>query len=157
MKNTMIVLLMAVIVTMFVYRKPNTPHTVTVTETIVVRDTVRDTIREPVISAYFRTDTIWAERVRTDTLYIKDSVLVYVPIERKEYRTNQYHAIIDGYKVNLVKMDVFRDTYRNTVMERTRIVNRPKFGVGIQVGYGVGPNANGPYIGAGLQYNLFTF
>lgn len=102
------------------------------------------------------------EIVRVDTCYLPGTVdtvriPVAVPIERKVYETNDYRAVVEGYRPELVSMDIYRQTQFVT---RTTPAAKPKrWGIGVQVGYGYMPTINKavPYIGIGLQYDLWTF
>ena len=101
----------------------------TVRDTVTIRDTVRDTIPQPFIVRFDHWDTLYVP------LYIDtttaDSVLVPVsiPIERKEYRTDDYRAVVSGYKPSLDVMEVFRKTQTVTVTEKAK-----RWGIGPQVG-----------------------
>lgn len=121
-------------------------------DTVTVTDTIVREIPVP------RTVT----RVRIDTCYLPvpgDTVRVpvAVPIQRKEYRTAEYRAVVEGYRPELVEMEVYRQT--NTVTVTPAIAKPNRWGVGIQVGYGLTPRTGRlePYIGIGVQYNLFSF
>lgn len=121
-------------------------------DTVTVTDTI---VREiPVPHA--------VTRVRVDTCYLPGvvdtvRVPVAVPIERKEYRTPEYRAVVEGYRPELVEMEVYRRT--NTITVAPTLAKPNRWGVGIQVGYGLAPKTGRlePYIGIGVQYNLFLF
>lgn len=121
-------------------------------DTVTVTDTIVREIPVP------RTVTV----VRVDTCYLPGPVdtvrvPVAVPIERKEYGTPEYRAVVEGYRPELVEMEVYRQT--NTVTVTPAIAKPNRWGVGIQVGYGLTPRTGRlePYIGIGVQYNLFSF
>lgn len=121
-------------------------------ETVVVRDTVRDTLMIPYNVYVARTDTVFLPSVA-------DTVLreVVVPIERKEYRTDDYHAVIEGYRPSLLSISVYPETKYITENIVRTIKQKPRFGVGIQAGYGITGKEVRPYIGVGLQYNIITW
>ena len=120
-------------------------------DTVTVTDTIVREIPVP------RTVT----RVRIDTCYLPvpgDTVRVpvAVPIQRKEYRTAEYRAVVEGYRPELVEMEVYRQT--QTIREVTTM-HDSRFSFGIQAGVGIVPTTGktAPYIGIGVQYSLFSF
>lgn len=121
----------------------------TVRDTVTIRDTVRDTIPQPFIVRFDHWDTLYVP------LYIDtttaDSVLVPVsiPIERKEYRTDDYRAVVSGYKPSLDVMEVFRKTQTVTVTEKAK-----RWGIGPQVGVGY---PGGWYVGVGISYDIWQW
>lgn len=127
-------------------------RTETFIETIVVRDTVRDTLLIPHNVFVSRVDTVYLT-APSDTVLLE----VTVPVERREFRTDDYHAVIEGYRPELVSMAVFPETRYITETSHTTLKKSPRFGVGIQAGYGYAGKKPHPYIGIGVQYNLFTF
>lgn len=120
------------------------------------------------------TDTIFSEKpvyinkqiVRTDTVQLydikHDSVQVELPYISKEYQDSTYRAWVSGFQdVNLDSIEVFQKTKTiqiNNTNYITKYKNRP-FSVGIQAGYGYDlMNKRAlPFIGIGVQYNLFSF
>lgn len=119
-------------------------------DTVIMRDTLY--FPEPVPVRHYLThvDTVW---LASGT----DTVRVEVPVERKEYRTDDFHAVVSGYSPELVSMQVFPQTRHITHTEVRTVRKTPRWGVGVQVGGGIAGNELKPYIGIGLQYNLFTF
>ena len=127
-------------------------YTETRMDTLVVRDTLRYTLRDtvlvPVERYITRVDTVWLPAVR-DTITVEAAV----PIERKTYVTDDYRAVVEGFRPALVEMELYRKTALVT-REITRTLPPRKWGIGIQTGYGFGPKGAGPYIGIGVQYRL---
>ncbi len=116
-------------------------HTVTRTDTVVVRDTLRDTVLVPFGRYIVRTDTVWMQAAR-DTVPVEeatpDSVRIALPIEQKVYSTDDYRAVVEGFRPALVEMEIFRNTTFVT-RETTHTPPPRRWGVGIQAGYGFGP------------------
>ena len=123
----------------------------------------------------YRTDTIYHKKpiyvkqtvLKCDTFqlwspYKQDSVKVELPYIRKEYQDSTYKAWVSGFKdVNLDSIEVYQKTKTiqiNNTNYITKYKNRP-FSVGIQAGYGYDfmNKCTLPYIGIGVQYNLFIF
>ena len=96
--------------------------------------------------------------IRTDTLYLHDTIAVPVPIERRVYADSNYRAVVSGWHPSLDSISVYPGT-RVITIERERMEKeRSRWGLGIQAGAGL--SANGvavPYVGVGVQYNLFSW
>lgn len=74
----------------------------------------------------------------------------------KTYETPEYKAVVSGIDPRLDFIETYRttETIYNTEIYRQR---KKRFGVGIQAGYGIGKNGLQPYLGVGVQYNIFRF
>lgn len=125
-------------------------------KTVIIRDTIRDTIPTFIDRRVVRFDTVTAFAHIIDTVIQRgrDTVTVYVPlpIERRTYHTDEYKAIIEGYKPRLV----YIETYKQTEIQKVRI-KPSRWGIGLQVGYGTNFTNVTPYIGIGLTYNIVNF
>ncbi len=89
------------------------------TDTLVVTQTIHDTTKL----------VQWRERVRVDTCYLAlvpdpadtasavsaDSASVQIPIEQKVYETENYRAVIEGFRPELVSMDIYKKTEYITI------------------------------------------
>lgn len=122
-----------------------------------IRDTVRQFIPTPQTVFVERIDTVYEQVVLKEPGLAGDTLTlpVKVPIERKEYRTNDYYALIEGYRPSLLQLDIYREipVVTNTQIQKT--THRQRLGVGLQAGYGFNGEKLQPYIGIGVQYNLF--
>lgn len=132
---------------------PHDPSTVYVKgDTIRVRDTIVDIVLMPVKETLKRTDTVYLPIIvdtTTDRTVEGDSVPVIIPITIKEYKTDNYRAIVSGYKPSLDFMEVYG--------EKEIITLKPKhkrWGLALQAGYGY---PGGLYVGGGVSYNLFMW
>lgn len=83
----------------------------------------------------------------------KDSFNVIIPISQMVYTDSLYTAYVSGYAARLDSIFV-----RSRTMEITRTIRKkpPRFGIGIQAGYGITPKGFQPYIGLGAQFNLWS-
>jgi hypothetical protein len=103
---------------------------------IVQRDTLvyRDTIREsyPVEVSRETIDTMYV--TLTDTIRIKETAYLPLPLEKKIYASDEYYAEISGYKPNLDYIEVFPKT---TIITEKIAPERKKntIGIGVDVGY----------------------
>lgn len=119
-------------------------------DTIVRTEVVADTIER--VKVIYRTLPS-VEVVRTDTLVVRDTVMVAVPISRYTFADSLYKCEVEGYEVQLKRMEVFPKT-----IYRTTIVREPsRWGIGVQVGYGLSREGLSPYVGVGVNYNLISF
>ena len=95
-----------------------------------------------------RPDTISVSQV--DTLIVRDSVAVEVPIEQRTYEGEYYKAVVQGFRPELVAIDIRLPEI--TVPKRKRWAVT----VGPQVGYGFTPAGWQPYAGVGATFG-YTF
>ena len=118
-------------------------------DTLTIRDTIRDSIPVPFTVRFDHYDTLYIP-LYIDSI-VTDSVLVPVsiPIERKEYVTEDYRAVVSGYRPSLDVMEVFRKTQTVTVREKPK-----RLGIGPQVGVGY---PGGWYVGIGVSYHLWQW
>lgn len=131
------------------------PQTVYVKgDTIHIRDTIRDTILKPVKETPKRNDTVYLPILidtATDRVVEGDSIPVLVPITSKEYKTDNYRAIVSGYNPSLDFMEVYGD---NKIITLTPVQKKKRWGFGLQAGYGY---PSGVYVGVGVSYNVWQW
>ncbi len=120
---------------------------VSVIDTVIHIDTVRDTVPKTVLVRFDHWDTLYIPLLIDSG--IVDSVPFAIPIEKKEYRTENYHAVISGYKTELELMEVFRKTQTITLKTKSK-----RWGLGLQAGYGI---PDGWYVGIGISYNIWIW
>ena len=126
---------------------PHDPSTVYIKgDTVRIRDTIRDTIPIPVKETLKRTDTVYLPIIvdtTTDRTVESDSIPVLIPITSKEYKTNDYRAVVSGYMPNLDFMEVYR--------EKEIVILKPekkRWGLGLQTGCSY---PGGWYVGIGIS------
>lgn len=116
-------------------------------------DTVIDTIIQPIpvpqyivdvgeVEIPFHIDTI----VKKDT--IRDTVYINIPIQRKTYQTDDYKAVISGYRPNLDTMTIYHK--REIIYEKSR-----RWGLGITAGYGLSKDGFSPCLSMGVFYRIW--
>lgn len=121
-------------------------------DTVTITDTVRDTVLKPYRVEVIRHDTLWFPLLAdgyTEDSDIRDSFPVVLPIERKEYKTDEYRAIASGFRPNLDFMETYNKVQTITITPKTK-----RWGLGLHAGYGY---PGGFYVGAGVSYNLFQW
>lgn len=83
-----------------------------------------------------------------------DSAAVVIPITQKVYEDSTYKAWVSGYEPQLDSIFV----YQKTQVINNYIREKPKhWGIGLQIGYGSNGKALHPYIGIGVNYNIFRW
>lgn len=149
----LVCLLLGVIVWM--QCNPHDPSTVYIKgDTVRIRDTIRDTIPKPAKRTPKRIDTVYLPILidtTTDRTVEGDSIPVLVPIVSKEYKTDNYRAIVSGYKPSLDFMEVYRD---KEIITFPTIQKKKRWGLGLQAGYSY---PNGWYVGVGISCNLIMW
>lgn len=122
---------------------------VTVLDTLVVRDTVHDSVPRPVQVRFDHWDTFPVYIRDIDTLTVRESLYVPVPVERREYRTDEYRAVVSGWHPQLELMEVYRTTQTIVAAPKAR-----RWGLGVQAGVGY---PHGWYVGVGVSYDLWQW
>lgn len=145
------VLSLCLIASLFIDRGKT--ETVEKRDTITRIDTIKDTVLNTVFVKFDHWDTAYFpiifDNENADTIVNNDSVKIAVPIEKKEYKTDYYRAVISGYKPNLDLMEVYSKTQTITITPKKK-----RWGLGLQAGYGY---PGGWYIGAGISYNIISW
>ena len=142
-----LVALLAVLAAIGWLRPEGQADAIVLRDTVVVRDTMRDTVPKPVLVRFDHWDTLRMPVHTVDTL--RDSFYIPVPIERREYQTDDYRAIVSGYRPRLESMEVFRRTRTVTVTSKPK-----RWGIGPTAGFGI---PGGWYVGIGVSYDLWQW
>lgn len=116
-------------------------------------DTVIDTLIQPIPVPEYVVDIGEVEiplpmeaLTKVDTVI--DTVYLRLPIERKTYQTDDYRAVISGYRPNLDTMTIYHK--REIIYKKDR-----RWGIGLTAGYGLGRDGFSPYLGAGVYYRIW--
>ena len=88
-----------------------------------------------------------------------DSTLTiyHMPREQVMYKDSTYQAWVSGVEPRLDSIKVYHRNNVNTITVVQKVPVAKRFGVGLQVGYGVCGNKMQPYIGIGISYNFFNW
>ncbi len=125
-------------------------------DTVIVRDTIRDTVPIPVTRYLVRIDTVHV-KVAGDTVYVN----VEVPIHQRVYQTDDYRAVVEGFRPELIAMEVYRQTHYITRIETVPVPDRKRWGIGLHAGYGATVHGGRvimvPTVGVGVSYNLLRW
>ena len=102
--------------------------------------------------------------------YLRKNGQIGMPLEFVElqYKEDEVYDITIGgwkpegdkenrYAPSLISSEVFQRTITITKPEVRYERTKPKFGIGVQVGYGISKNGASPYVGVGVQWNIITW
>lgn len=124
---------------------------------------VERVVYDTIIHEKVKIDTMWRTRVeevyltevRRDTVTLRDTVLVEVPIYTYVAQDSLYRVEVEGFNVHFKRIDVYPRTVYRT--QEKVVKTGDKWGLGVQAGYGVSGQCLSPYIGIGVSYNIFTW
>jgi hypothetical protein len=119
-------------------------------DTIIVRDTIREYYPQEVERVVVRTERVGVPVVVCDTIH--DTVYVNLPIEEREYKSNNYRVVIGGYNPYLKSIEVYPQTVYINATESVTTRKRWSFMLGVQGGYGITPIGWQPYAGVGVTF-----
>ena len=128
---------------------------ITITDTLVLTDTIVKMQPKPYKVTII--DTIYLpqkpqqpqkpQKPQIDTL-IRQEVI---------YKDSTYMAVVGGIEPYLKSIEIYPKTIYVNNNTTTTIKVRSRFGLGVQVGYGLSRNGLQPYVGVGVQYNLIQW
>ena len=135
MKNNIIIVILVLVVGFvlgLICRKTEYVET-----TIVERDTtvVVDThiVEKPVPYKVTVTDTLLKEV--TDTVRLNDTLYVRLPLEKREYRREDFYAVVAGYEPRLIYMEVYPKTVYVTEVQKQIVRQKNYFSLGTEILY----------------------
>lgn len=156
-----IVIAVALLVTAFIIGRCTAPkyeaetQIIEQVDTLVLRDTV---IREKPV---YRTEYVFVrDSVRVQ---VHDTVFVSLPRQLRVYQDSLYRAEVSGVDPTLDRIEVYPQIryITRTETQTISVTQRRRWGIGVQVGYGITKQGAsfypGPYIGVGVSYNILTF
>lgn len=100
-------------------------------DTTYVTDT--HTIEKPVPYKVTVTDTLLKEV--TDTVRLKDTLYVRLPLEKREYRRDEFYAVVTGYDPRLTHIEVYPKTVYVTEVQKQTVRQRNYLSVGAEAVY----------------------
>lgn len=121
-------------------------------DTIVVRDTIVQYYPQEVTRVVVRTERVEVPIVRYDT--IREVAEVELPIEEREYKSEDYKAVVGGYNPYLKSIEVYPRTTYITTTETITKHKRCGVSLGVQGGYGITPVGMQPYAGVGISFGI---
>ena len=94
------------------------------------------------------TDTV----LQTDTVTVRDSAAVLIPITQHHYTAPDYNAWVSGYHARLDSITVYPRHETITLRTPPR-----RWHIGLSAGYGITPRGAPPYLGLSLTYSILSF
>lgn len=149
-KNKLIAFLIAVVILLFFhsYHLSKRPEIYTYhTDTITTTDTFTEYYPKPV-------EVI---RWKDTTIYVNDTTYIFLPIEKKRFKTDNYDLTISGYNPTLESITVFPET--KYIYQTATTINEKKkvtFNHGVQggLGYGLFTKKVDVWFGYGFQISF---
>ena len=125
---------------------------ITITDTLVLTDTIIKFQPKPykitiIDTIYLPQQPQQPQQPQIDTL-IRQEVI---------YKDSTYMAVVGGIEPYLKSIEIYPKTIYVNNNTTTTIKVRSRFGLGVQVGYGLSRNGLQPYFGVGVQYNLIQW
>lgn len=125
----------------------------TKTDTLFIYDTIVE------IKPVFETRRV-VERVLmpvVDTVRLRDTLLVYMDREQLVWRDSLSEIYASGIDPKIDSVRHFVKDRIVTIETVRPVVRKTRWGVGLQGGMGMGKDGLTPYVGVGLNYNLFSW
>lgn len=142
-------------------------------DTVIVRDTLRLEVPAPNHQGVKRRDTVWLEIKTQDTTKntngtktptdtneadtvprLEPNGAITIPIEEKEYKTEEYTAVIEGWRPRLLSMEVYPKT--TTITNTVTRLQRPRWGVSVGVGGGYDGQQVRPHLGVTVGWLVWS-
>ncbi len=138
-------------------------------DTVVIRDTIRPPVPKPEVVTVVRYDTVQPQEKPVEgvtqaltTVTLPEDTIpritpgnnVIIPITQNTYRTEDYKAVVEGYKPRLVSIELYPKT--TTVTNATVKTRSPRWALTVGPGVGYGPNGVQPYVGVTAGFVLWS-
>lgn len=130
-------------------------------DTLYIHDTTRIPDPVPVYKTVTRLDTIYMAESGITALpeaAPEDSVTAYrpdslvVPIETTVYKTEDYRAVVEGYRARLTELEIYGTSLQIT---KPVVLQSSKWGVGVTAGVAVTKDGWAPAVTLGVTYNIY--
>jgi hypothetical protein len=79
---------------------------------------------------------------------------VIIPITRNTYKTEDYTAVVEGYRPRLISMELYPKT--TTITNTITKIRSPRWALTVGPGVGYGPKGVQPYIGITVGFVLWS-
>lgn len=135
-------------------------------DSVIVRDTVRIEVPAPSKTETVKRDTVRVlilsdslrhtpTRLEADTVprLTPDSLLI-VPVSRREYKTEDFRAVVEGWRPTLAEIEVYPKTV--TVTNTVTRLRRPRFAAVAGLGGGYTGAGVAPFVGVSVGLVLWS-
>lgn len=138
-------------------------------DTVIIRDTIRPPVPKPEVITVVRYDTVRpqakpVEGVTPDlaTVTLPEDTIpritpendVIIPITQNTYKTEDYTAVVEGYRPRLVSIELYPKT--TTITNTITKTRSPRWALTAGPGIGYGPNGVQPYVGVTVGFVLWS-
>lgn len=135
-------------------------------EPVIKEETIEIIKRDTVVNFQKDYDTVYISKTkykdvyRYDTVHVNDIVYVRDTLHNYEFREPDYSLAVNAVRLDNYKLDIHKsDTITTTTtIYKTEYKNKKNtISIGVQCGYGLGLETKHvePYVGLGVQINLF--
>ena len=137
-------------------------------DTVVIRDTIRPPVPKTEVIMVVRYDTVRPQAKPVEgltpelaTVALPEDTMpritpendVIIPITQNTYKTEEYMAVVEGYRPRLVSIELYQKT--TTITNTITKTRSPRWALTIGPGIGYGPNGVQPYVGVTLGFVLW--
>lgn len=120
-------------------------------DTLVVRDTI--IVTEAISVTERVVDSVYV--AVTDTLWLRDTLYVY--LERKQIRWEDSLAVVYASGVMPQVDSVIHHTNQLIITKEIPLIQKTRWGLGVQAGVSVGKEGLTPYVGFGASFNFLSW
>ena len=128
---------------------------ITITDTLVLTDTIIKFQPKPYKVTII--DTIYLPQQPQKPQNPQKPQIDTLIRQEVTYKDSTYTAVVGGIEPYLKSIEIYPKTIYVNNNTTTTIKIRSRFGLGVQVGYGLSRNGLQPYVGVGVQYNLIQW
>ena len=138
-------------------------------DTVVIRDTIRPPVPKPEVITVVRYDTVRPQAKPIEgvtpalaTVTLPEDTIpritpendVIIPITQNTYKTEDYTAVVEGYRPRLVSIELYPKT--TTITNTITKTRSPRWALTVGPGVGYGPNGVQPYVGVTVGFVLWS-
>lgn len=138
-------------------------------DTVVIRDTIRLPVPKPEVITVVRYDTVRPQAKPVEdvtpalaTVALSEDTIpritpendVIIPITQNTYKTEDYTAVVEGYRPRLVSIELYPKTM--TITNTITKIRSPRWALTVGSGVGYGPNGVQPYVGVTVGFVLWS-
>lgn len=138
-------------------------------DTVVIRDTIRPPVPKPEVITVVRYDMVRPQAKPVEgvtpalaTVILPEDTIpritpendVIIPITQDTYKTEDYTAVVEGYRSRLVSIELYLKT--TTITNTITNTRSPRWALTVGPGVGYGPNGVQPYVGVTVGFVLWS-
>lgn len=127
-------------------------------DTLIVFDTIMS--YEPVYVERVKVERVPVIVEKTDTMMVRDTMYVYMDREQLMWQDSLSRVWVSGVMPHVDSVEHFITERVVTMEVAVPKLKKSRWGLGIQVGYGVNFSrdvSSSPYVGVGISFNLLSW